>query len=43
MFKIIFNLAIAFLVAIFILETTSVIRPFSESLIHNGILAAPEP
>ena len=42
MFKIIFNLVIAFLVAIFILETTSVIRPFSESLIHNGILAAPE-
>lgn len=43
MFKIIFNLAIAFLVVIFILETTSVIPPFSESLIHNGILPAPEP
>ena len=42
MFKIIFNLIIAFFVAIFILETTSVIRPFSESLIQNGILAAPE-
>ena len=38
MFKIIFNLIIAFLVAIFILETTFVIRPFSESLIHSGVL-----
>ena len=43
MFKIIFNLALAFLVAIFILETTSVIRPFSESLIQNGILPGGEP
>ena len=43
MFKIIFNLTIAFFIAIFILETTSVIRPFSESLIQNGILPAPEP
>ena len=43
MFKIIFNLIVAFIVTIFILESTSVIRPFSESLIRSGFLPPIEP
>ena len=43
MFKIIFNLVIAFIITIFILESTSVIRPFSESLIRSGYLPPIEP